>query len=69
MLRKFVLAATLLAPLAATAQELPTAPYLPLGLANGKIGHHSLDIDHELPPVERSQRPPLAQTDRRAPFL
>ena len=33
MIRYLVLAATLLAPLAATAQELPTAPYLPLDLA------------------------------------
>jgi uncharacterized protein GlcG (DUF336 family) len=33
MIRKFVLAAALVAPLAATAQELPTAPYLPLDLA------------------------------------
>lgn len=33
MIRKLVLAATLLAPLAAMAQELPTAPYLPLDLA------------------------------------
>ncbi|GEK69696.1 GlcG/HbpS family heme-binding protein [Paracoccus denitrificans] len=33
MIRKLVLAASLLAPLAATAQELPTAPYLPLDLA------------------------------------
>jgi uncharacterized protein GlcG (DUF336 family) len=33
MTRYLVLAATLLAPLAATAQELPTAPYLPLDLA------------------------------------
>src|SRR3546814_18535456 len=24
---------------------------------NGKVGHHGLDIDHGLPPVERSQRP------------
>ena len=30
MIRNIVFAATLLAPLAATAQELPTAPYLPL---------------------------------------
>lgn len=30
MIRNLVLAATLLAPLAATAQELPTTPYLPL---------------------------------------
>lgn len=33
MTRYLVLAATLLAPLAASAQELPTAPYLPLDLA------------------------------------
>ncbi len=33
MIRNIVLAATLLAPLAATAQELPTAPYLPVALA------------------------------------
>lgn len=33
MIRKLVLAATLLAPLPAIAQELPTAPYLPLDLA------------------------------------
>ncbi len=33
MIRQLVLAATLLAPLAATAQELPSAPYLPLDLA------------------------------------
>jgi uncharacterized protein GlcG (DUF336 family) len=33
MTRYLVLAATLFAPLAATAQELPTAPYLPLDLA------------------------------------
>ncbi|MGE0278994.1 MAG: heme-binding protein [Rhizobiaceae bacterium] len=33
MIRNFVLAAALLSPLAATAQELPTAPYLPLELA------------------------------------
>lgn len=33
MIRKFVLAAALLAPLPALAQELPTAPYLPLELA------------------------------------
>ena len=33
MLRNLVLAATVLAPLAATAQELPTAPYLPVALA------------------------------------
>ncbi|MGN6144948.1 MAG: GlcG/HbpS family heme-binding protein [Mesorhizobium sp.] len=33
MIRNLVLAATLLAPLAATAQELPTAPYLPLDIA------------------------------------
>jgi uncharacterized protein GlcG (DUF336 family) len=33
MLRNIVLAAALVAPLAATAQELPTAPYLPLGIA------------------------------------
>jgi uncharacterized protein GlcG (DUF336 family) len=34
MIRKLVLAAALAAPLAATAQELPTAPYLPLDLAS-----------------------------------
>jgi uncharacterized protein GlcG (DUF336 family) len=33
MIRNLVIAATLLTPLAATAQELPTAPYLPLTLA------------------------------------
>jgi uncharacterized protein GlcG (DUF336 family) len=33
MIRNLVIAATLLTPLAATAQELPTAPYLPLALA------------------------------------
>lgn len=33
MIRSLVLATALLAPLAATAQELPTAPYLPLDLA------------------------------------
>jgi len=33
MFRKLVLAAALLAPLPALAQELPTAPYLPLDLA------------------------------------
>lgn len=33
MLRNLVLAAAVLAPLAATAQELPTAPYLPLDIA------------------------------------
>jgi len=33
MIRKLVLAATLLAPLPALAQELPTAPYLPLDVA------------------------------------
>lgn len=33
MIRTLTLAAALLAPLAATAQELPTAPYLPLDLA------------------------------------
>lgn len=33
MIRKLVLAATLLAPLPAFAQDLPTAPYLPLDLA------------------------------------
>jgi uncharacterized protein GlcG (DUF336 family) len=33
MIRNVVLAATLLAPLTAAAQDLPTAPYLPLGLA------------------------------------
>ena len=33
MIRTTVLAAVLLAPLAATAQELPTAPYLPVALA------------------------------------
>ena len=33
MIRNLVLATALLAPLAATAQELPTAPYLPLDLA------------------------------------
>ncbi|MGN6763895.1 MAG: GlcG/HbpS family heme-binding protein [Rhizobiaceae bacterium] len=33
MIRSIVFAATLLAPLAATAQELPTAPYLPLDIA------------------------------------
>jgi len=33
MIRNIVFAATLLAPLAATAQELPTAPYLPLETA------------------------------------
>lgn len=33
MIRKLVLAATLFAPLAATAQELPTTPYLPLDMA------------------------------------
>jgi hypothetical protein len=30
---------------------------LPLGVADGKVGHHGLDIDHGMPPVERSQRP------------
>ena len=34
MIRTIVLAATLLAPLAATAQELPTTPYLPVAMAN-----------------------------------
>ncbi|GHE66172.1 hypothetical protein GCM10019059_27350 [Camelimonas fluminis] len=33
MIRQLVLAATLLAPLPAFAQDLPTAPYLPLDLA------------------------------------
>ena len=33
MIRKLVFATALLAPLAATAQELPTAPYLPLDIA------------------------------------
>ena len=33
MIRSIVFAATLFAPLAATAQELPTAPYLPLDIA------------------------------------
>ncbi len=33
MIRNFVLAAALVAPLTANAQELPTAPYLPLDLA------------------------------------
>ncbi|MGN6768656.1 MAG: GlcG/HbpS family heme-binding protein [Rhizobiaceae bacterium] len=33
MIRSIVFAATLLAPLAAIAQELPTAPYLPLDIA------------------------------------
>ncbi|OJU50694.1 MAG: hypothetical protein BGO03_16630 [Mesorhizobium sp. 61-13] len=33
MLRNLVLATAVLAPLAATAQELPTAPYLPLDIA------------------------------------
>lgn len=33
MIRKLVFATALLAPLAATAQELPTAPYLPLDMA------------------------------------
>ncbi len=33
MIRNTVFAAVLLAPLAATAQELPTAPYLPVALA------------------------------------
>ncbi|MGD9481055.1 UNVERIFIED_ORG: heme-binding protein (plasmid) [Roseateles sp. XES5] len=34
MIRTIVLAAAVLAPLAATAQELPTVPYLPVALAN-----------------------------------
>ena len=34
MIRNIVLAAALLAPVAATAQELPTAPYLPVALAS-----------------------------------
>ena len=34
MIRTIVLAATVLAPLAATAQDLPTVPYLPVALAN-----------------------------------
>ena len=34
MIRNIVLAAALLAPVAAMAQELPTAPYLPVALAN-----------------------------------
>lgn len=33
MIRRLLLAATFLAPLAATAQDLPTAPYLPLEMA------------------------------------
>lgn len=33
MIRNFVFATAVLAPLAATAQDLPTAPYLPLELA------------------------------------
>ena len=33
MIRTLVLAATVVAPLAATAQEMPTTPYLPLELA------------------------------------
>jgi uncharacterized protein GlcG (DUF336 family) len=33
MIRNIVLAAALVAPLAATAQELPSAPYLPLDIA------------------------------------
>ncbi|MET3580627.1 uncharacterized protein GlcG (DUF336 family) [Mesorhizobium robiniae] len=33
MIRKLVITVTLLAPIAATAQELPTAPYLPLDMA------------------------------------
>jgi uncharacterized protein GlcG (DUF336 family) len=33
MIRNLILAATVLAPLAATAQELPSAPYLPLDVA------------------------------------
>ena len=33
MIRKLVLAAAILAPVAATAAELPTAPYLPLDMA------------------------------------
>ena len=33
MIRKVLLAATLLTPFAATAQELPTTPYLPLEMA------------------------------------
>lgn len=33
MIRNIVLAAALLAPVAATAQELPTAVYLPLDMA------------------------------------
>ena len=35
MLRKTTIAALLLAPSFATAQDLPTAPYLPLGMAVG----------------------------------
>ena len=34
MIRTIVLAAAVLAPLAATAQDLPTVPYLPVALAN-----------------------------------
>ncbi|WLR95590.1 GlcG/HbpS family heme-binding protein [Shinella zoogloeoides] len=34
MIRNIVLATALLAPLAATAQELPTAPYLPVAVAS-----------------------------------
>jgi uncharacterized protein GlcG (DUF336 family) len=42
MIRRFVLAAALLAPIASTAQELPTAPYLPLDLAT-KAAQAALD--------------------------
>lgn len=41
MIRSTVLAAALLAPLAATAQELPTAPYLPVAIA-GKAAEAAL---------------------------
>ena len=38
MIRKFVLAAALLAPVSVVAQELPTAPYLPLDMAQTVAG-------------------------------
>ena len=52
MIRTTVLAAVLLAPLAATAQELPTAPYLPVALAT-KAADAALQACLAAWPIER----------------
>ena len=57
MLRTTVFIAALAAPLAAAAQDLPTAPYLPLTMAAKAAHIHHVPIDSMSCSVQKQKRP------------